>query len=106
MPDWLAVSHIVFAQPRPFSDRKTVCISDDYWIRFRELASAMRVFYTWINDTDHGGHEQNFLFGRPHQEAEIELAFIDHSYSLLYTAACDGNLCHQFTVYLPVRRNL
>jgi len=92
MAPWLAVSYIVFPEPRPFSDRKKSNIPDEYWQRFNGLASAMRVFYTWINDVDHGGHEQNFLFGKPTPDAEIELAFIDHSYSLAHSARKNDHL--------------
>lgn len=82
---WLAISHIPFPTPRPFSDRGQAGIAEDSWQPLQPVATAMRVFYTWINDVDHGGHEQNFLFGRPAAGSEVALAFIDHSYSISHT---------------------
>lgn len=85
-PAWLAISHIPFPQPRPLGDWQAVGMPEAYWHRCQPVATAMRVFYTWIHDTDHGGHPQNVLFGDPGM-SQYELAFIDHSLSLLHTGA-------------------
>lgn len=82
---WLAVSHIPFPAPRAFSERQAAGIADDFWGSLENVATAMRVFYTWINDVDHLNHEQNFLFGRPAPGADVALAFIDHSYSISHS---------------------
>lgn len=90
-PGWLAVSHIPFPQPRPLGDWQSTGLPEAYWRRCQAVATAMRVFYTWIHDTDHGGHPQNVLFGDP-GTSEYELAFIDHSLSLLHTGTVRAEL--------------
>jgi hypothetical protein len=52
---------------------------------------ALRVFWTWIGDSDHNGHGQNLLYEI--RTGECAVVAIDHSYSL-----CHGNLAAPLTV--------
>jgi hypothetical protein len=45
---------------------------------------ALRVFWTWIGDSDHNAHDQNLLFEV--QAEKCAVVAIDHSFSL-----CHGN---------------
>jgi hypothetical protein len=49
-----------------------------------ETLERLRVFWTWIGDTDHNGHPQNLLYAV--SGGVCEVLAIDHSYSL-----CHGN---------------
>jgi hypothetical protein len=44
--------------------------------------SAMRVFHTWIGDTDHGGNPGNVLVDVESGEDQPRVAFIDHAFSM------------------------
>jgi hypothetical protein len=52
---------------------------------------ALRVFWTWIGDSDHGGHGENLLYQV--DAAGCSLAAIDHAHSL-----CHGNSVDPLTV--------
>ena len=52
---------------------------------------ALRVFWTWIGDSDHNGHGQNLLYEI--RTGMCAVVAIDHSYSL-----CHGNLADPLTV--------
>ena len=83
-PPIVAISYKALPQGRRWSERAGL-LTDAQIIGLRPTASAMRVFYTWIVDQDHGGNDGNLVVdvlpGTPPQPA---LAFIDHSYSLSY----------------------
>ena len=49
-----------------------------------ETLEGLRVFWTWIGDSDHNGHPNNLLFTV--QGSQCQLLGIDHAYSL-----CHGN---------------
>ena len=44
-----------------------------------ESLEALRVFWTWIGDTDHNGHGQNLLY-EIDNAGDMQLVAIDHSY--------------------------
>jgi hypothetical protein len=51
--------------------------------------SAARVFHTWIGDTDHNGNPGNVVVDVGSTDARPGVAFIDHAFSMSYTAGFD-----------------
>ena len=57
---------------------------DQYLALAGPSLEALRVFWTWIGDSDHNGHQQNLLFAI--QSGKCDVMAIDHSFSM-----CHGN---------------
>ena len=53
------------------------------------MLEAMRVFWTWLGDTDHNGHPNNLIF-QDEADSSISMNAIDHSYLWGQGAAADA----------------
>jgi hypothetical protein len=48
--------------------------------------SAMRVFHSWIGDTDHNGNPGNVVVDAESNDTHPAVAFIDHAFSMTHSA--------------------
>ncbi len=83
-PPIVAISFKVLPQGRRWSERAGI-LSEAQIAPLRPAASAMRTFYTWIVDQDHGGNDGNMVVDvLPGPAPQPAVAYIDHSYSMTY----------------------
>ena len=81
-PHHCAVSMVSLPSPRPWGERGDRSRQD-----MAGPLEALRVFWTWIADTDHEGNDTNLYFDEI--DAGVAVMAIDHAYSLGH--ACHGN---------------
>lgn len=100
---WASISARAFAQGMKWNEAQAQnLLSQTAISSVLSIASAMRVFHTWLADSDRKADHVQVDLASP--EAALGVAFIDHAFSMSHVwkaANCDGGVCRSDVLPVP-----